>query len=343
MEANRLVSDYLRQSPGDPTMSALADALAAGQLPPPLVASVAAGAAEALYAVGTLLGPETGRDLAISHLQLALYLDPGADNARLALGSVYQAADAHELALAEFRQVPADSPVGPEAAIQSAISLDALARSEEAATTLQPVVADDPTDLYAVLALGSIYRSESRYQDAIDVYSSGIATIGEPNESHWRVFYFRGIAYERAKRWAEAEADFRKALKLAPEQPQVLNYLGYSLADQGLKLDEAVGMIQKAVELSPDDGYIVDSLGWVYYRMGRFDDAVTELERAVELTPQDPIINDHLGDAYWRVGRKLEAMFQWSHARDLDPEPEDLARIVDKLTNGMAADVGHDG
>jgi tetratricopeptide (TPR) repeat protein len=343
MEANRLVSDYLRQSPGDPTMSALAADIAAGQRPVPLAGDAVEGAAEALYAVGTILGPDTGQDLAMTHLQLALYLEPDFGNARLALGSVYQARDAHEMALEEFARVPAGSTVSPEAAIQSAISLDALDRTAEAATTLQPVVASDPSDLYAVLALGSIYRTEERDQDAIDIYTAGIKTIAEVNESHWRIFYFRGIAYERAKQWALAEPDFRKALELAPDQPQVLNYLGYSLADQGIKLDEALEMIGRAVDLSPDDGYIVDSLGWAYYRMGRYEEAVTELERAVELTPEDPVINDHLGDAYWRVGRKLEAMFQWSHARDLDPTPEELARIVEKLANGMTEDAANDG
>ncbi|GBD46901.1 tetratricopeptide repeat protein [Methylopila sp. Yamaguchi] len=155
------------------------------------------------------------------------------------------------------------------------------------------------------------------------------------NRADWSLYYVRGIAYERSKEWAKSEADLKKALSLVPDQPLVLNYLGYSWIDQGIHLDEGMKMIQRAVELRPDDGYIVDSLGWAHFKLGQFDDAVRELERAVELRPQDPVMNDHLGDAYWKVGRRLEAGFQWSHARDLNPEPEDLKKIEAKLKDGL--------
>src|SRR5213078_2154909 len=149
---------------------------------------------------------------------------------------------------------------------------------------------------------------------------------------------FRGICNERSKQWASAEGDFKRALELSPEQAHVLNYLGYSWIDQGVNLDEGMRMIRRAVEQRPDDGYIVDSLGWAYYRIHNYDEAVKQLERAVELKPEDPTINDHLGDAYWRVGRVLEARFQWSHARDLKPESEDLAKIESKLKSGLVED-----
>ena len=152
------------------------------------------------------------------------------------------------------------------------------------------------------------------------------------------MFYFRGICYERSHQWPAAEADMKKALELYPDQPLVLNYLGYSWVDQGVHLDEGMDMIRKAVEQRPDDGYIVDSLGWAYFKTGNYDEAVKNLERAVELKPEDPTINDHLGDAYWRVGRTLEAHFQWSHAKDLNPEPEDLPKIEAKLKDGLPSD-----
>jgi Flp pilus assembly protein TadD len=152
------------------------------------------------------------------------------------------------------------------------------------------------------------------------------------------VFYFRGVCYERSKQWDKAEIDLKKALELFPDQPHVLNYLGYSWIDQGIHLDQGMAMIRKAVEQRPDDGYTVDSLGWAHYRLGNFDEAVKHLERAIEIRPEDPTINDHLGDAYWRVGRKLEATFQWAHARDLKPEPEELAQIEKKLKDGLADD-----
>ena len=133
-----------------------------------------------------------------------------------------------------------------------------------------------------------------------------------------------------------AENDLKKALELNPDQPLVLNYLGYSWVDKGVNLDEAFRMLRRAVDLKGRDGYIVDSLGWAYYRLGRYDEAVNELEKAIDLKPSDPVINDHLGDAYWHIGRKLEAQFQWNHARDLSPEPEDLPRILEKIRNGLS-------
>ncbi|MFN3549843.1 MAG: tetratricopeptide repeat protein, partial [Mesorhizobium sp.] len=162
--------------------------------------------------------------------------------------------------------------------------------------------------------------------------------IDEPTRADWNLFYQRGIAYERLKEWDKAEPNFRKAIDLFPDQPQVLNYLGYSWVDMGMNLEEGLDLIRRAVELRPNDGYIVDSLGWAYYRLGRFDEAVTELERAVSLKPDDPVLNDHLGDAYWRVGRRLEATFQWAHARDLEPDADVLASVQRKLVEGLPAD-----
>ena len=150
-------------------------------------------------------------------------------------------------------------------------------------------------------------------------------------KSRWAVYYFRGVDYERAKMWDKAEPDLQKALELYPEQPLVLNYLGYSWVDQNLHLDEAFKMLRRAVELQPEDGYIVDSLGWAHYKLGHYDEAVGLLERAIELKPGDPVINDHLGDAYWRVGRKTDAQFQWNHARDLNPDQDDLPNILGKI------------
>jgi len=187
----------------------------------------------------------------------------------------------------------------------------------------------------AIVALGNVLRSRKQFKEAADVYSKVLDGIKEPTRQHWTLYYFRGICYERAKDWPKAEKDLQKALDLYPDQPQVLNYLGYSWVDQGLNLEKAVQMIRRAVELRPNDGYIVDSLGWAYYRLGRFDEASTDLERAIELKPEDPVINDHLGDAYWKTGRELEARFQWRHARDNKPEPEDLVKIEEKLKDGL--------
>ena len=210
-----------------------------------------------------------------------------------------------------------------------------LERTDEARKLLDKLIAERPKDVEAILALGHILRGRKKYAECADVYSKAIATITNAQKSDWLVYYFRGICFERARQWDTAEADLKKALELFPEQPQVLNYLGYSWIDQGVNLDEGMRMIRRAVEQRPEDGYIIDSLGWAYYRLGQYDEAVKHLERAVELRPEDPTINDHLGDVYWRVGRLHEAKFQWSHAQDLKPEPEELLKIEEKLKVGL--------
>jgi Flp pilus assembly protein TadD len=164
-----------------------------------------------------------------------------------------------------------------------------------------------------------------------------VALLATPEQRHWPLFYQRGIAYERSKQWDKAEADFLKALELEADQPLVLNYLGYSWVEMGRNLDRAQAMIEKAVEQRPEDGYIVDSLGWVLYRLGNFPGAVEHLERAVELRPVDPVINDHFGDALWMVGRKTEAQFQWKRSLSFKPEEKDAERIRQKLAKGLDA------
>jgi tetratricopeptide (TPR) repeat protein len=221
-----------------------------------------------------------------------------------------------------------------------ALNLDSLERTDEARQQLEKLIASHPDDLEAILALGNILRDRKHYAECADAYSKAIDLIPNPTKPTWTVFYFRGICFERSKQWAKAEGDLKKALELYPEQPHVLNYLGYSWIDQGVNLDEGMRLIKRAVEQRPDDGYIVDSLGWAYYRIGKYDEAVKNLERAAELKPMDPTINDHLGDVYWKVGRKLEATFQWTHARDLKPEPDELAKIEAKLKDGMPEDAG---
>ncbi len=207
-----------------------------------------------------------------------------------------------------------------------------MKRTAEAEAAFKQAIADDPNDIQTYLSYGNMLRGHERFAEAGDAYSKAIALIPTPGSVDWSLFYFRGIAYERTKQWPKAEADFRKALELSPDQPLVLNYLGYSWVDKGLNLDEALKMIKKAVELRPSDGYIVDSLGWAYYQLRQYDKAVGELEHAIDLRPDDPVINDHLGDAYWKAGRQLEAQFQWRHARDFGAEGDTLQLILKKIS-----------
>src|SRR6185436_19140484 len=302
---------------------------------PPLVADAQAGAAEVLYGLGAALGRRGGEDLGLVYLQLALYLAPNQPLALLSLADLYEQVKNPQLAIKIYERVPQSSPLRRNAEIQMAVNLDTVDKTDDAKQRLQKLLKDHPADIDAIMALGSIQRGRKDFADCSQTYSKGVATIANPERPNWLIFYFRGICNERAKAWLQAEADLKEALKLFPDQPHVLNYLGYSWIDQGVNLDDGMKMIKRAVEQRPDDGYIVDSLGWAHYRLGNYDEAVKSLERAVELKPDDPTINDHLGDAYWKTGRALEARFQWSHARDLKPEPEDLDKIKKKLEVGL--------
>ncbi len=309
--------------------------LKAGEKLPVLVSTAQAGAGEALYGLGASLGRRGGEDLGLVYLQLSLHLTPNHPLALLSLADLYESLKKPGLAIKVYERIPANSPLHRNAAIQMAANLDALDRAEEAQKHLDALIKQHPDDLEAIMALGNILRGHKKFAECADVYSKGVATIAKPEKANWVIFYFRGICYERSKQWPKSEADLKKALELFPDQPHVLNYLGYSWIDQGANLDDGMAMIKKAVQQRPDDGYIVDSLGWAYYRIGNYEEATKQLERAIELKPEDPTINDHLGDAYWRIGRVLEAKFQWAHARDLKPDPEDLPKIEEKLKNGL--------
>jgi tetratricopeptide (TPR) repeat protein len=311
----------------------------AGKKLPPLVDSAQAGAAEALYGIGATLTRRGGEDLALVYLQLALYLQPNHPLALLSLADLYESVKKPQMAIKVYERMPASSPLKRNAQIQLATNLDAADRSDEAIKILKGVTAEAPKDIEAIMALGNIERGRKKFNDCAVTYTQAIdANPGVTDKNTWVTYYYRGICQERSKQWNKAEVDMRKALELQPEQPHVLNYLGYSWIDQGINLDEGMKMIKRAVEQRPDDGYIVDSLGWAYYRIGNFEDAVKHLERAIDLKPEDPTINDHLGDAYWRVGRTLEAKFQWAHARDLKPEAEELPKIEAKIANGLPED-----
>ena len=338
-EALKIFEAFDKVLPNHPLIVKEMDDLKAGEALPALVTSPQAGAAEVLYGLGASLGRQGGEDLAMVYLQLALYLAPQQPLALLSLADLYEQLKKPEFAIKVYERVPQNSPLRRNAEIQLAINLDGLERTDEARAHLDKLIAQRPNDHEAIVALGNILRGRKLFAECAETYGRGIATIAKPEKPNWLIFYFRGICYERSKQWAKAEADLKKALELFPDQPHVLNYLGYSWVDQGINLDEGMAMIRRAVDQRPDDGYIVDSLGWAYFRIAKYDEAVRYLERAVELKPEDPTINDHLGDAYWRVGRILEARFQWAHARDLKPEPEDAQKIEEKLKSGLAEDV----
>jgi tetratricopeptide (TPR) repeat protein len=337
--ATAIYQAFEKKLPRHPLVQEALRETKAGKKMPPLVDSPQSGAAEALYGIGATLTRRGGEDLALVYLQLSLYLAPHHPLALLSLADLYESVKKPAMAIKVYERMPANSVLKRNAQIQLATNLDAADRSDEAIKILKGVTTEDSKDVEAIMALGNIERGRKKFADCAQTYSRGIAAMPDANEkNNWVYYYYRGICEERSKQWNKAEADMRKALQLQPEQPHVLNYLGYSWIDQGINLDEGMKMIKRAVDQRPDDGYIVDSLGWAYYRIGNYEDAVKNLERAIDLKPEDPTINDHLGDAYWRTGRTLEAKFQWAHARDLKPEAEELPKIEAKLQNGLPDD-----
>ena len=336
-EALDAVVAFEAQGLSHPVISALKEQLANKQRPAVFTDSVQSGAAQMFHSVGLAFAREGTTDISLVLERLAQYLDPRNDTIPIVIGQLYDGAGQHELANALYDALPANSLLKPMATVRVADNLDAMGDRPEAIRRLSNIVATNPDDLDAISVLGDLLRADKQYRESADAYTKALAVTGGKSPGDWRFYYVRGIAYERSDQFPLAEADFLRALELNPNQPQVLNYLGYSWVDKGMNLDRALEMIQKAIEGAPNDGYIIDSLGWAYYRLGRFDEAVQKLEQAAVLRPVDPEINDHLGDAYWRVGRKLEATFQWKVASAMDTEGNVRARVAPKLAGGLDA------
>jgi Flp pilus assembly protein TadD len=280
-----------------------------------------------LYGLSAIYLHERDTTDGLSTLTLALMLDPSADHARLAFAQTQ--ADLHhgDLARAALRQISPQSPYASSARIMEAWTLVNEDRRDEAITMAR--AAADAGDIRAKRALADIYRDGRRDAEAETIYSELLAAT--PND--WHLWFARGAARERLGHAAEGEADLQHALQLAPEQPDVMNYLGYSWVDRGEHMAEGVAMIQRAAALRPDSAAIVDSLGWAYYRMHDYPHALESLEHAVELEAGDPTLNDHLGDLYWRLGRRIEARYQWQRALSLTPD--DPAALQQKIERGL--------
>ena len=337
--ARQIIKEQLDKSQGDPHPLArdLRDRLDGKSKISLLITTPADGLAEVFYGLGEALTGEGGVSLGTIYLQLALYAKPDHAFALAALASAQETAHHYDEAIATYDKIPKGSALQSAIEIRKAFNLNSLERSDEAKTLLEQIAKKDPKDVRPLEALGNIMRTRKQFTEAVSYFSKAIAVIGKPDARHWGYYYARGTAYERLKNWTAAEADLKRALALSPEQPLVLNYLGYSWIDQGINMKEGMKLIEKAVQLKPDDGYIVDSLGWAHFKQGNYKDAVRYLERAVEIKPEDPTLNDHLGDALWQIGRDREAKFQWGQALSLNPEPEDVEKIKVKLERGLPA------
>ncbi|MEM8821998.1 MAG: tetratricopeptide repeat protein [Pseudomonadota bacterium] len=319
-----------------PVLQSQADQLAAGEpLSWDFITDPKEGMAEAYFTLAAILAGETSPTFTLLNARAAAVLRPSHVDALILVGELFEMQSQYDLASDTLTQVPRDDPSFFGAEITRAEVLLADGREEAAVEVLRALTRSHPDEQTVWTAYGDVLRRLERFEESAEAYDRAISMIDEDTPEDWFLYYVRGIAVERTGVWDAAEADFRRALDLNPDQPLVLNYLGYGLVEQRMKLDEALDMIERAVAARPDDGYITDSLGWVLYRLGRYEEAVPPMERAVQLQPLDPIINDHLGDVLWTVGRRLEAEFQWRRALSLDPEETDETRIRRKLDVGL--------
>ncbi|MDP3341579.1 tetratricopeptide repeat protein [Frigidibacter sp.] len=333
----------------DPTLEAMRAQMEAGEmLPFTVVTSPADGMAELFHSLAGALSGEATDVFTLVYARLGEYLRPDHVDAILLVAALLESQNQYDLANVSYNRIPRDDPAYPVAELGRAEALIAADRMDAAIEALQQLAKSYPDQEVIWANLGDVLRRAERFEEAIVAYDAAIALFGEENAGQWPVYYARGICHERQKRYDAAETDMRKALELQPDQPQILNYLGYSFLEQGRNLDEALAMIETAVAARPEDGYIVDSLAWGYYRLGRYEEAVAPMERAVELMPVDAVVNDHLGDVYWAVGRKREAEFQWSRAlsfaTDSDSSSDaDADRIRRKLEIGLDAVLAVEG
>ena len=336
-EAIALLDEAVAGGFPDATLIDLRDRLKAGEeVPFTQITKAQDGAAEAFLTMAEgLNAPESGR-LAIIYARLAQAIRPDLTEAALVASEALAREGQFALANEALAGIGPDSPWYVTAQIRLAANQREAGDADGAIATLQALAKDRPDQLEVQAALGDNLRMSERFAEAAEAYGAAIALLGAPQPAQWGLYYSRAISYERSGQWPQAEPDFREALKLAPDQPMVQNYLGYSLVEQQRDLDEALGLIQAAVSEEPDNGFITDSLGWVLYRLGRYDEAVSPMLRAVELEPVDPVINDHLGDVLWKVGRKREATFQWKRALSFGPSEDlDMDRVRRKLDVGL--------
>jgi tetratricopeptide (TPR) repeat protein len=327
-EAQRTISD-LAAANGD--LAIARQGLEAG-VAATAVRGAADGIAEAYLAMAATLHQQ-GSDSAPFLLQLALEMRPGFTAARILLADIQEGAKRPEEALATLAEVPKDDPLAPVVSLRRASLLDQAGQTDAADKLLDQLAREHPARPEPLAQKGDMLRRKSRFAEAAKAYTAAIDRIGTPNRASWPLFYERGIALERSGQWPEAESDLKYALQLAPNQPSVLNYLAYSWADRGEHLDEARSMLERALTALPNDGAIIDSVGWVLLRQGDTAGAIKQLDRAVELQPEDPVINGHLGDALAAAGRTREAEFQWRRALNLKPDEEDAKKLNEKLAS----------
>ncbi len=295
------------------------------------------GAASAIFhRLATEFSQNRSPQAAIVYLRVASYLTPEVAELYYMLGNLLEQSDNPEAAAQAYTAIPSISGLKSVADIRRIGALRTAERNDEAEYLVRTALQEQPDNPLLLTTLADMLREREDFKGAIQRYSQAIDLKQTHDQSDWFKYFARGICYEKLGRWDRAEQDLLTALQLNPNEASTLNYLGYSWIDRGKNVIQARQLIEKAVEVSPEDGFIIDSLGWVYYLTGEYEKAVELLERAVKLEPDDPTINEHLGDAYWKVGRKLEARFQWQHALDSKPEKQTIQTLLQKLDLGLS-------
>ncbi|MBN8542869.1 MAG: tetratricopeptide repeat protein [Alphaproteobacteria bacterium] len=302
----------------------------------PLVGDVRQGMAEMFFTTASILfGEEASQDTFV-YLRAALFLRPNLPPAQLMLASLYEQSGDYQRAIEVYDGIERGNVFFRRGQIRKALNLEAMGKPKAALALLSSIAEDYPQDESALITKGDILREQEKFEEAASAYSAAIERIGTLKNTDWPLLYARGICYERAGEWEQAEIDLLHALKLEPNQPDVLNYLAYSWLTLNKNVNKAREYLETAVEMRPDDAHIIDSMGWAYYLSGDFNKAVEYLEKSAEIIPDDATINDHLGDAYWRVGRQTEAKFQWKRALNFKPENEAAELIKKKLKDGLS-------
>jgi tetratricopeptide (TPR) repeat protein len=336
-DARALYQRAAKENPGNPFAEWANRDLINQKNPAPLIGSPAEGVAEGLFGIAASLNDQRSTDVAILYLNLALYLRPEFDLGRVLLASRYEAMEKFDVANGIYTRIAQTSPYYAMTQVQAGINDGRQGKPQDGIVKLKALSASQPKEADVWTALGDLFRSSDQYQEAAAAYDKAIAGIPAGDRRLTGLYYARGVSFERSNRWSDAERDFQAALKINPDRADVLNYLGYSWIEKGQHLDQAVAMLEKARALRPMDGFIADSVGWAYFRLGRFQDAVRTLEEAVQLAPGAADVNDHLGDAYWRVGRKIDARYQWQHALAMSPDAKEKPVLERKLQFGLDA------
>lgn len=331
-EAQAVYDAYAKSNPQS---SLIPEKLVPGSAPKPLVGDAKQGLAELFFTTASILfGEEAAQDTFV-YLRIALELRSDLPPAQLMLASLYEQLEDYKQAVATYEAIPEGSVFWRRAQVRKALNYEALGQKKEALALLEALAAKFPDDPTALITKADMERDAKNFAQAAETYSQAIARTEPLEAEDWPLLYARGISYERSGNWVKAEADLTRALELQPEQPEVLNYLGYSWLTMNKNIAKAREYLETAQAQRPDDPHIIDSVGWAYYLAGDFKGAVERFERAVELMPDDVTVNDHLGDAYWRVGRETEARYQWERALTFKPEKDVAEQLRDKLSNGM--------